>query len=212
VISIVTPDQMAAIDRAAPESVDVLVGRAGGAVARCALSMLGGTYGRRVIVVAGKGNNGSDGRDAARRLRRRGARVEVVDAAIVGAGERIGPCDLVIDAAYGTGFHGDYDAPDPDGAAVLAVDIPSGVHGLTGEAGPGAVRADVTVTFAGLKPGLVFQPGRDLAGRVEIADIGLDCSSATADLVERNDVSSWLPERPPETHKWRCGSSPARPA
>ena len=49
-------------------------------MARAAVDLLGGTYGRRVVVLAGKGNNGNDGRDAARRLRRRGVRVSVVDA------------------------------------------------------------------------------------------------------------------------------------
>jgi NAD(P)H-hydrate epimerase len=156
-----------------------------------------------VVVVAGKGNNGNDGRDAARRLRQRGARVEVLDAATVGPGERLRPCDLVIDAAYGTGFRGEYEAPDPGGALVLAVDIPSGVDGHTGHATPGAVRADVTVTFAALKPGLLFHPGRELAGGVAVADIGLDCSSATTDVVEADDVAAWLPQRPPDTHKWR---------
>jgi NAD(P)H-hydrate epimerase len=195
---------MAAIDRAAPEPVDVLIARAGKAVALRALSMMGGGYGRRVVVVAGKGNNGNDGRDAARRLRARGVRVDVLDAATLGPGERVGPCDLMIDAAYGTGYRGDYEAPDPRGAPVLSVDIPSGVDGRTGEAGPGAVRADVTVTFAALKPGLLFPPGRELAGRVVVADIGLDCSSATIGVVGADDVASWLPPRPPDAHKWRA--------
>jgi NAD(P)H-hydrate epimerase len=113
-------------------------------------------------------------------------------------------CDLVIDAAYGTGFHGDYTAPNPGNAPVLAIDIPSGVDGLTGAASDGAVRADVTVTFAALKPGLVLQPGRSLAGTVEVVDIGLDCSRATAHLVERADVVDWLPARGAESHKWRA--------
>ena len=59
----------------------VLVDRAGTAVAASALRLLGGAYGRRVVVVAGKGSNGADGRVAAARLRRRGARVDVVEAA-----------------------------------------------------------------------------------------------------------------------------------
>ncbi|MEY2431106.1 MAG: ADP-dependent NAD(P)H-hydrate dehydratase / NAD(P)H-hydrate epimerase [Acidimicrobiaceae bacterium] len=203
-IPVVTPEEMAAIDRASPDSVDVLVARAGNAVALRALSMLGGAYGRHIVVVAGKGNNGNDGRDAARRLRRRGARVEVLDAVTVGPGERLGPCDLVIDAAYGTGFRGEYEAPDPGGAPVLSVDIPSGVNGLTGEASPTAVRAAVTVTFAALKPGLLFFPGRELAGEVFVVDIGLDCSSATADVIDARDVVAWLPTRLPDTHKWRA--------
>ena len=131
-IPVVTPEEMKAIDQAASEPTEVLVHRAGGAVARVALAMMGGAYGRRVAVVAGKGNNGADGRDAADRLRRRRARVDVVDAA--DAPSRLEGYDLVVDAAYGTGFHGGYEAPDPGGAAVLAVDIPSGVNGLTGEA------------------------------------------------------------------------------
>ena len=66
VIPIVTPEEMGAIDAAAPEPVEVLVERAGSAVARLAREMLGGTYGRTVNVIAGKGNNGNDGRVAGR--------------------------------------------------------------------------------------------------------------------------------------------------
>ena len=65
-----------------------------------------------------------------------------------------------------------------------------------------AVRADVTVTFAALKPGLLLSPGVEHAGVVEVADIGLDPSSAGAGLVEGDDVAAWLPERPREAHKW----------
>ena len=96
-IPIVTPEEMGAVDRAAPESVEVLVGRAGAAVERRAVAMLGGTYGRRVVVVVGKGNNGNDGRDAARRLRRRGVRVDVVD--VADAPPTLPAADLVIDEA-----------------------------------------------------------------------------------------------------------------
>jgi len=201
VIPILTPGEMKAIDGAAPEPTEVLVHRAGGFVARAALEMLGGAYGRHVVVLAGKGNNGADGRDAAARLRRRGVRVHLVDAA--DGPDRLPDADLVIDAAYGTGFRGEYKAPDPEGAPVLAVDIPSGVDGLTGEAGEGAVHAERTVTFAALKPGLVIGAGVGRAGQVEVADIGLDVSGARAWLVQRGDVAGWIPERDRETHKWK---------
>jgi len=201
VIPVVTPEEMGEIDRAAPETTDVLVARSASAVARAAARMLGGAYGRRVVVVAGKGNNGADGRAAAACLRRRGVRVHVIDAAQ--APVRLPSCDLVVDAAYGTGFRGEYRAPDPSGAPVLAVDIPSGVNGLTGEAGDEAVWAARTVTFAALKPGLVLYPGAERAGDVSVADIGLDTSGATVFLVEAHDVSGWLPERPADTHKWK---------
>jgi len=201
VIPVVTPEEMGAIDRAVPETTEVLVARAGAAVVREAVAMLGGTYGRRVVVVAGKGNNGADGRAAADGLRRRGVRAHVLDAAE--APVRLPACDLVLDAAYGTGFRGTYLAPDPGGAPVLAVDIPSGVDGLRGRSGDAAVWAARTVTFAALKPGLLLHPGADRAGDVTLADIGLDTSGARAHLVEAHDVSGWLPERASESHKWK---------
>ena len=94
---VVTPAEMRAIDEAAPVSLDVLIGRAASAVARHAIAMLGGTYGRTVTVIAGKGDNGADGRAAARLLERRGVRVRVVDVGSVPA--VLPPADLVVDAA-----------------------------------------------------------------------------------------------------------------
>ena len=199
-IPVLTPEEMKAVDAAAADPVEVLVARAGAAVARTAVRMMGGAYGRRVVVVAGKGNNGADGRVAAGRLRRLGARVTVVDA--IGAPPVLPACDLVVDAAYGTGFRGDYTAPEPPaGAPVLAVDIPSGVDGLTGEAADGAARADVTVTFAALKPGLLLGAGPERCGRVEVADIGLDPARPAMHLVEDADVR--LPPRARNAHKWQ---------
>ncbi len=200
-IPIVTPEEMRALDAAAPEPVEVLVARAGGAVARAALDLLGGSYGRRVLVVAGKGNNGADGHQVARRLRRLGIRVTVLAAGEVAP---VGPYDLVIDAAYGTGFRGSWQPPAVGDAPVLAVDIPSGVDGLTGEAGGPTLGARRTVTFAALKPGLVLGRGREVAGEVTVADIGLDASATVrAQLVTDADVVAWLPGRPLDAHKWQ---------
>ena len=205
---VVTVAEMQAVDAAAAApgpGVGVLVQRAGAAVAAEALRLLGGAYGRRVVVVAGKGNNGADGRVAAARLAQRGALVSVVDAVGRGGSAPVLPdADLIIDAAYGTGFSGEYHAPDPRGAPVLAVDIPSGVNGDTGAAGPDAVKALATVTLAALKPGLLLGAGPALAGRVTVADIGLEVTRAGpigAHLVEDADIV-WLPERHRDTHKW----------
>ena len=178
----------------------MLIERAGSAVARMAREMLGGTYGRTVNVIAGKGNNGADGRAAARSLAERGVRIRLFDAA--DCPPRLPAADLVIDAAYGTGFHGEWRAPRVGAAPVLAVDVPSGVNGLTGEAGRGVLPADRTVTFAALKPGLLLGAGRGLAGDVEVVDIGLDTSRARAGLVELADVAGWWRPRPPTAHKW----------
>lgn len=188
------------IDAAAPDLLDVLVERAGAEVARAAVRMMRGTYGRRVVILAGKGNNGADGRAAGRRLSALGISVTVLDAADLPA--QIGRCDLVIDAAYGTGFRGSWTAPKID-SSVLAVDIVSGVDGLTGQAADGVAPADRTITFAALKPGLLFPPGRDLAGAIEVADIGLSVGDVFAHLVERSDVVRWLPRRRSDDHKWR---------
>ena len=207
VIPIVTPSEMAAVDVAAPEPVDVLIGRAGAAVARAALDLLGGAYGRRVVVIAGKGNNGNDGREAARRLARRGVRTTVVEADADADPATLPAADLVIDAAYGTGFRGTWTAPRPADPAtpVLAVDIPSGISGDTGEALGSPLRATRTVTFAAYKPGLLLGDGPAYAGAVTVADIGLDVTHPTdprAWLVTDADVRAWLPDRRVGAHKW----------
>jgi hydroxyethylthiazole kinase-like uncharacterized protein yjeF len=209
VIPVVTPAEMGGVDAAAPVPVEVLVARAGRAVAASALALLGGAYGRRVVVVAGPGNNGHDGRVAAADLARRGATVTVVDAAALGPGAPLPPADLVIDAAFGTGLTRPYLPPDPGRAAVLAVDIPSGLSGLTGEVVGGSgspLAADATVTFAALKPGLLLGSGPELAGRVEIADIGLSGladAAARVHLVTDGDVADLLGPRPRSGHKWQ---------
>jgi len=203
--AVLTRDEMRAADVAALDTVshETLVTRAGTAVAHAALRMLGGAYGRRVVVVVGKGSNGADGRVAASVLSRRGARVRVIEAADAPGGEELPPCDLVVDGAYGTGFRGCYDAPAvPAGAGVLAIDIPSGVDADSGEAPGDAVRADRTVTFAALKPGLLQDDGPRLSGTVEVADIGIGFPTPRALLVGDADVATLLPARPRQVNKW----------
>jgi hydroxyethylthiazole kinase-like uncharacterized protein yjeF len=197
-----------AIAAGTPEAV--LVERAGAAVARHAVRMLGGTYGRRIVVVCGKGNNGADGLVAARLLRARGTGVEVVtlgsNTLVADLVRALSRADLVIDAMYGTGFRGVLEgdaaiiARALDDHVVLAVDVPSGIDGTTGEARGVAVRARETVTFAALKPGLLFEPGRSHAGVVRIADIGIDPGHATAHVLDATDLT--IPSRPPDAHKW----------
>ncbi|MGZ6975175.1 MAG: NAD(P)H-hydrate dehydratase [Acidimicrobiia bacterium] len=217
---LVTPAEMAEADRRTIESgtpVEVLMDRAGRAVAWAVRDACGGTYGRRAVVVCGKGNNGGDGLVTARALATWGMRVDTllledgIDRATLS--RMLARADVVVDAMFGTGFRG---ALDPDAARVaattaeapalvVAVDIPSGVDGLTGAIEGIAVRADRTVTFAAEKPGLVFEPGRSHAGAVIVADIGIDVTSAPAGVTEEADVAGWLPPRSPETHKWQVG-------
>lgn len=213
-IPVVTPDEMSSIDAAAPEPVEVLIGRAGAAVARAASTMLGGHYGRRVVVLAGPGNNGADGRDAARRLRRRGVHATVVEA--TARPTSLPPADLVIDAAFGTGLSRPFEPPSSNGAPVLAVDIASGVRGDTGELLGDAMPAQRTVTFGALKPGLLLGEGPARCGEVDVVDIGLDVSRATAFLVTDESAGARIPRRSRDAHKWRAAvlviaGSPAMP-
>ena len=217
---VLTPAEMAAADRHAIEHgtpEEVLVERAGRALARHALRMLGGAYGRRVAVVAGKGNNGADGRVAARLLRARGVGVDECsfdDGFYVAELRRmLGRADLVIDAMYGTGFRGRLDGAGAvitqevliANVPVLAADIPSGVNGSTGAVEGVAMRADETICFAAYKPGLLFEPGRAHAGRVEVVDIGIDVTVAGPRLAVFEVSDLVLPEPRVDAHKWSSG-------
>jgi ADP-dependent NAD(P)H-hydrate dehydratase / NAD(P)H-hydrate epimerase len=89
--------------------------------------------------------------------------------------------DAIVDAMLGTGFEGAprppldaaIDAVNGAGSPVIAVDVPSGVNAATGETEGAHVRADVTVTFHGAKVGLCVDPGKTVAGRVEVVPIGI---------------------------------------
>ena len=199
-LPIVTPEEMAAIDAAAPVAKEVLIERAGAAVAWAALRLLGGGYGRTVNAICGKGNNGADGRVAARHLAAKGVRVRIFDVPCPGV---LPPADLVIDAAYGTGFHGTWSPPDVGDTPVLAVDVPSGVDALTGDITGEVLAATHTITFAALKPGLLMPPGSVLAGELELAEIGIDVGWPKANLIQAADVAEWWPERDEYSHKWR---------
>src|ERR687895_1184370 len=169
-----------------PDSIPEPMERAGGAVAREA--MLAYPAARRFACVCGGGSNGGDGRVAARVLREAGLEADET--------EELDGYDVVVDALFGTGFSGE---PRPEAAAlierintaeapVVSVDLPSGVDASTGEVAGAAVDADLTVTFHGTKVGLVVAPGRFRAGRVVVADIGLEEVStehrrATAELL-----------------------------
>jgi ADP-dependent NAD(P)H-hydrate dehydratase / NAD(P)H-hydrate epimerase len=173
---------------------------AGWQVARFVDGYLDGNRGKRIVVVAGSGNNGGDALVAARFLHQRGARVTalVVPSADLNsltarhtrAVRRLGiptadwpaaldrGADLLLDGLLGTGVRPPLREPAPAiieamnaaGIPIVAIDIPSGMD-ADGGAGPGvAVRAAATLTLAAPKAGLAGTPG---AGRVFVADIGL---------------------------------------
>jgi len=140
-------------------------------------------------------------------------------ASTAGQADPIGRADLIIDGLLGIGGRGGLREPfaglaaraeraRQDGATVVAVDLPSGIDADTGTVDGPAVRADVTVTFGTLKPGLLVDPGAGHAGTVELVDIGLaphlpDQPDAAAP--QRDDIRALLPRPGAESDKYRRG-------
>ena len=182
-----TAEEMKAAE--AGHDVEAMMERAGGAVAAAVSRDYPGT---RVVAVCGKGANGGDGRIAAQKL----------GAEVVELGAELPPGDVVIDAVFGTGFHGEprteaarsIEAIRSAGVPVVAVDVPSGVNASTGEISGLCVEAATTVTFHGEKVGLAVAPGSLHAGRIEIADIGLE-QAETRHARVTSEIVSRLPKR-----------------
>jgi hydroxyethylthiazole kinase-like uncharacterized protein yjeF len=134
-----------------------------------------------IRIVVGKGNNGGDGRVAARLLQEDGHEVEVIDGTEPFEAERLEGSGVVVDALLGTGFEGEPREPvasaiwaiNRQDAPVVACDVPSGVNASTGEIEAEAVMAQVTATFHGSKVGLFVEPGKGHAGSIEVVEIGI---------------------------------------
>ena len=193
-----TADEMKAAE--AGHNVDAMMERAGGAVAE----IVARDYpGARVVAVCGKGANGGDGRIAAAKL----------GAEVVEVGAPLPEADVVIDAIFGTGFHGEpreeaarsIDAIRSAGAVVISVDVPSGVNASTGEIAGAVVQADATVTFHGEKVGLAVAPGSLQSDQLEVADIGLE-PAETAHTRVTSEIAALIPARSRGGNKYRSGS------
>ncbi|SOD70397.1 hydroxyethylthiazole kinase-like uncharacterized protein yjeF/hydroxyethylthiazole kinase-like uncharacterized protein yjeF [Jatrophihabitans sp. GAS493] len=184
----------------------------------------GRLYGSSAVLLVGSGNNGADALFAGAILAGRGVRVQaaLLDpprthaaglAALISAGGRIvttsaasavRATDLVVDGILGIGGRG---ALRPEAAElvaaitdalVVAVDIPSGVDADSGVVEGASVPADLTVTFGGLKAGLVTGAGAARSGQVRLVDIGLELPEPDVQVLEERDVASLL-RQPSET-------------
>jgi NAD(P)H-hydrate epimerase len=199
---LLTAAEMGRADRLAAERGVpglVLMENAGRAVAEAAVA-LAGHPGAAIAVACGPGNNGGDGFVAARLLRERGYSVRLGllgardalkgDAAAMAArwGDAeplsaglFADADVIVDALFGAGLSRPLEgaaaeavaAINAGGRPVVAVDVPSGLDGSTGQAASPVVLAARTVTFFRLKPGHLLLPGRTLCGEVSLADIGI---------------------------------------
>ncbi|WP_030045265.1 NAD(P)H-hydrate dehydratase, partial [Streptomyces resistomycificus] len=135
-------------------------------------------------------------------------------AAPAAGAELVARADLVVDGIVGIGGKGGLrpdavplaEAARRSRAAVVAVDLPSGVDADTGEVHGVAVRADLTVTFGTHKPGLLVDPGREYAGSVRLVDIGLALPGEPAlEALQHADVARLLPVPGAESDKYRRG-------
>lgn len=236
---LLTPDEMAEADRltigAGPVDGIGLMRRAGGAVADLVLSRFASAH--PVHVLCGPGNNGGDGYVVARLLVESGVAVRLFatgvpragsDAALAAAECPVAveplsvfapePGSLVVDALYGAGLSKSLagevlaavERTCEAGVPVVAVDLPSGVSGATGEVLGGAFKAAMTVTFARKKPGHLLFPGRAHCGEVVVADIGISDATvvATGTRCLENDPAWWRPLFPSpanDAHKYSRG-------
>ena len=185
----------------------------------------------RTVVLAGPGNNGGDGYVAARHLSANGWPVALAalapprpgsDAALAAARWRgpsvafaapvAGGAELVIDAVFGAGLARPLDGTVAEvlraAQRVVAVDVPSGLDGATGQVRGFAPEAMLTVTFFRRKPGHLLLPGRRLCGEVLLAEIGIPASVLPAIGAQTfaNGPALWrLPTPRLDGHKYDRG-------
>jgi len=222
----------------ASEHPDIsLMERAGAAAAELA-GTLACESGEPVLVLAGPGNNGGDALVVARRLSTQGFRVDVVsradparlppDAAHAWAAWResggailadIPPSqqyNLGIDGLFGVGLQRDIDGEtarwitQANGMKCpkLALDVPSGLDSDSGRIRGCALRADHTLTFLGLKPGLFTADGPDCAGTLHLDPLGVDPATLPATLgvlLTQPESRHCLPARAQNSHKGQFG-------
>ena len=229
---LLTPAEMARADAAALAvgmPTATLMEAAGRAVARAIRAKFRPC---RTLVLAGPGNNGGDGYVAARYLEQAGWPVSVAaleapspgTAAAAAAARWHGPmvafgaaeaarAGLVVDALFGAGLTRPL-APEVTQvlravqAPLVAVDVPSGLDGATGQVLGYAPQAALTISFFRLKPGHVLLPGRALCGDILLADIGLPgvVLAGIAPRCSRNHPSLWpLPGLEVSAHKYTRG-------
>jgi NAD(P)H-hydrate epimerase len=96
------------------------------------------------------------------------------------------------------------------GLRVVAIDCPSGMDCNSGEAASECIHADLTVTLAATKIGLLKHPGADLAGEIVVGDIGLEnveteIEGIQLEMMDPEIARSWIPTRPSHAHKGTFG-------
>ncbi|MFC6159113.1 NAD(P)H-hydrate dehydratase [Kribbella jiaozuonensis] len=206
-----------------------LMQRAATGLAVAISNFLGSTYGARVVLLIGSGDNGGDALYAGARLARRGAQVTAVllsDKAHaeglealkmcggrVGSVEDIRGADVVIDGIVGIGGRPGL-RPDALAAVqlaeqfdvpIVAVDTPSGVDVDTGETPEPHVNAALTVTFGTHKICHFIDPAATACGPVHLVEIGLDLPPAEVESLQAADIRHLYPVPHGESDKYSRG-------
>jgi hydroxyethylthiazole kinase-like uncharacterized protein yjeF len=130
---------------------------------------------------------------------------------------------LIVDSIFGTGAKGTPRGRAAEmiglinqdstarGLSVIAIDIPSGVDGTTGEVAGEAVRATETITIGVPKTGLLFHPGKEHVGALTVIDIGfpkeiVEKHANTWHYLDEKAAAAGLPNRPENIHKYQAGT------
>ncbi|WP_321403572.1 NAD(P)H-hydrate dehydratase [Maridesulfovibrio sp.] len=243
-----TPSEMSNWDKITINEVgikgEILMENAGREAVFALLKGYGDVSGKKILIIAGSGNNGGDGFVMGRILADLGAEVLILhtipkgkykgDAAyMLKIAARLGvnikffratdkvrlpEADIIIDALLGTGFSGELRPfahaiveaiNSAKNSFLFAVDIPSGLNGLTGKPGPVAVQAHMTVTFEEAKIGLALPQSEAYTGTLVVAHIGIPGAvkykhPATHQLI-RSNVLEFIPSPSPAMHKGNSG-------
>jgi hydroxyethylthiazole kinase-like uncharacterized protein yjeF len=203
--------QIRRIEEAAAGSAPPLMERAGAAAAALAATLVPDNR-KDVLVLAGPGDNGGDARIVAALLKERFFRVAIASSPEELPAER--DWGLVVDGLFGIGLARDIEGPhallvdyaNRQRCPVLALDVPSGIHADTGRVLGRAVRATHTITFIGLKPGLLTLDGPDHAGEISVSTLDLALPPASAWVASRSMFQEALKRRPANFHKGQAGS------
>lgn len=195
---------------------------------------------KNVLILVGSGNNGGDGLVCANTLLSNSLDVKIIPAqgnpktklaesalsrldknaqivSLSDCEEQIKWADIIVDAVFGTGFHGDlpdeikalFSKVSQSEAVKIACDLPSGVNAKNGSVSDGAVKNDYTVCFHALKLGLLLSPAKDFCGEIITRDIEIPSQAEPADFeivkLDKELVKSLLPPRPDNAHKGTFG-------
>lgn len=201
---------------------------------------------KRFVLLCGAGNNGGDGFVVARKLLEQECIVTVVrmgfsktpdashmyemlsamEVEILTLGidsteticDRLTACEVIVDAVFGTGFHGEipesyrriFETAAHSDAEIVALDLPSGVNSDSGAAAPYALRASLTISFAALKPAHILPIAKEYCKTVEVVNIGME-EDHFGEMgfflgdIDLETVKEILPPRDPDTHKGNYG-------